>query len=265
MLNVSAVTRNIATLRRDSSSYLLTSMGQCRSKICVWGKAPSDDATKLPRRNSGLFLIEAKEVVVLPPRSKLEKKRSKHRKGKYSKKNIQAKKDEEMSDDSKIFIRKTLLRSGAFNDEINKRNICSRDIDKIVLAFTEEHFEDGHTLFRKDDFPSDKLYIVRKGIFRGMDGNMCKAIMREKDMMGELCFFHYSPRVLSVIAGGTQPSAFSLTKRDFKAIVEKGRDLNNIKIFDPLAESQKYLVKDRVTIHNFHRGTYGISSSLLPS
>ena len=203
-----------------------------------------------------MFLIEAKETAD----DTLSSQNSKdlNRKGKKSSKSSipsKPKKEEDLlSDDSKLFIKKTLVRSGLFNDEINKRSISSRDIDRIVQAFAVEHYQDNQCLFRKDDVPSDKVYIARRGIFRGMDGNVCKVIMREKDMMGELCFFQQSPRLLSVIAGGHQPSAFSLSRRDFKAIVEKGRDLNNIRILDPLTEAQRYLVKDRVTLQNFARG-----------
>jgi hypothetical protein len=204
------------------------------------------DGAKRKKRNSGLILIENKQSHVdklILPKSI----------AKYE--GIPAP-GNNLSDESKAFIKRALLRSGVFTDEVDKRNISAADIEKIVEAFEPRSYEDGDYLFHQDDFPCETVFIAKRGVFRGLDGSHCKAIMRSKDIIGELGFFHQNPRMLSIIAGGTSPSVFALNKRDFKAIVEKGRDLKNMKIMEALSEAQKYLVKDRVTIANFLRGQF---------
>jgi Cyclic nucleotide-binding domain len=216
----------------------------------------NDDGNKRKRRNSGLILIENKqshvEKVVLP----------KSTQGIAKNETIPAM-GNNLSDESKAFIKRALLRSGVFTDEVDKRNISAADIEKIVESFEPRSYEDGEYLFHQNDFPCDTVFIAKRGIFRGLDGSHCKAIMRSKDIIGELGFFHQNPRMLSVVAGGTSPAVFALNKRDFKAIVEKGRDLKNMKIMEALSEAQKYLIKDRVTIANFVRGQF-VSDFLSP-
>ena len=217
---------------------------------CNQSSSATDGARK-KRRTSGLVLIEPIPVEIV-----IEEKPTKS-----SKKNgvpipvpVIETAGSHLSEDSKLFIKMALLRSGVFADEIDKRNISNADVNSIVQAFVNQSYKDGEYLFHQEDFPCDHLYIVKQGVFRGLDGSHCKAIMRPKDIVGELGFFHQNPRMLSIIAGGTNPSAFALNKRDFKAIVEKGRDLKNVKIMEALSEAQKYLVKDRVTIANYRRG-----------
>lgn len=228
---------------------------------CKQSSAGEYDLDKRKRRNSGLVLIEDKESfvekVVFPKSAKENKDLAANNEAIPTTSN-------NLSDESKAFIRRALLRSGVFTDEVDKRNISAADIENIVEAFEPRSYEDGDYLFHQNDFPCDTVFIAKRGVFRGLDGSHCKAIMRSKDIIGELGFFHQNPRMLSIVAGGTNPSAFALNKRDFKAIVEKGRDLKTMKIMEALSEAQKYLVKDRVTIANFIRGQF-MSNLFSPS
>lgn len=231
-------------------------MGQCQSSTVAQPPKLSKGGLNRPRRNSGLVLIEETGVLATPKSAKSCTKSAWPQKLEDSSKTTGNAERNSLNDDSKTIIKRCLLRSGVFNDEVNKLNISSHDIDRIVDAFHVEHYKENQFLFQKDDYPCDKLYIVKSGVFRGIDNCECKAIMREKDMMGELDFFHQSPRYLSVCVGGSNASAYCLNKRDFKAIVEKGRDLRNIKMLDLLSETQKYLLKDQVKLSNYIRGTY---------
>lgn len=208
------------------------------------------DGAKRKRRNSGLILIENKisQIEKVIPQSNQNSKEF------DTKNETTSATANNLSDESKAFIKRALLRSGVFTDEIDKRNISAADIEKIVESFEPRSYEDGDYIFHQNDFPCDTVFIAKRGIFRGLDGSHCKAVMRSKDIIGELGFFHQNPRMLSIVAGGTNPSVFALNKRDFKAIVEKGRDLKTMKIMEALSEAQKYLVKDRVTIANYIRG-----------
>ena len=216
------------------------------------------------RRNSGLTLIEA----TVATRIKVELKGAQ----KISRLVIDPKALEEelvscygntspdgthLNEDSKSFIKQALLKIGVFTDEVNKRNISVADIQNIVNAFDIIRYEDGEYLYNQNDFPSDYLFIAKCGIFRGLEGEQCKSIMRPMDIIGELEFFYQVPRVLSVVAcraNGKNPSVYCLSKRDFKLIVEKGRDLKNMRMLQVLSDAQKYLVKDKVTIINHYRG-----------
>lgn len=163
--------------------------------------------------------------------------------------------EEFLCDEVKIVIKRSLMRSGIFLNEINRRKISSSDIDKIVNCFKLEFFNDEEMLFRQNEQPCDNMFIVKRGLFRGKDRfNNCKAIMTENDMMGEMEFFDEIPRMLSIVANGNNPAAYCLNKRDFKAIVEKGRDLSVIKLFESLSDDQRYLLKKRITIVNFVKG-----------
>jgi Cyclic nucleotide-binding domain len=220
---------------------------------CKQSSSGDGDGSQRKRRNSGLILIESKQShieKVVPPKPIKGNKES------IAKNERIPATDNNLSDESKAFIKRALLRSGVFTDEVDKRNISAADIEKIVEAFEPRNYEDGEYLFHHHDFPCDTVFIAKRGLFRGLDGSHCKAIMRSKDIIGELGFFHQNPRMLSIVAGGSNPAVFALNKRDFKAIVEKGRDLKNMKIMEALSEAQKYLVKDRVTIVNFVRGQF---------
>ena len=65
---------------------------------------------------------------------------------------------------------------------------------------------------------------------------------------------HRKVSVVACRANGQNPSVYCLSKRDFKLIVEKGRDLKSMKMLQVISDAQKYLVKDRVTIINYYRG-----------
>lgn len=165
-----------------------------------------------------------------------------------------------LSDEVRNSIKRCLMRSGIFGEEVNLRKIMPSDTDRIVNAFKLKTFDDGEILFKQNDRPCDNMYIIKRGIFRGKDSfGTSKAIMREGDIMGEIGFFQESPRLLSIVAdafNGVRPTAYCLTKRDFKAIVEKGRDLSVIKIFESLSDGQKHLLRKRVTIANFIKGQF---------
>lgn len=72
--------------------------------------------------------------------------------------------------------------------------------------------------------------------------------------MGNPTFFHETPSKFSVLADSNSGRAFCLTKRDFKLIAEKGRDLRNIKLLESLSDDQKLLFKNKITIANFVKG-----------
>lgn len=152
------------------------------------------------------------------------------------------------------FLKRSLLANSVFAQEVTSRHITPEDMDRIADVISIKNFEPGERLFEKDDFPSDYLYIARQGIFRGVNDYETKIIFREGDLIGEVGFFHDCARLLTVIAEGEGSSVFALSKTDFKSIVEKGRDLNNIKILKSLTESQKYMLKDGMSVCNFLRG-----------
>jgi hypothetical protein len=159
-----------------------------------------------------------------------------------------------LDDYARVFIKRSLMRSGVFSNEVNHSKITSDDINEIVNAFEVKVYSDHEFLFYKDDFPCDEMFIPRKGQFRGWKDSKCKVIMKEGDLIGDLGFFHENPRLLSVTADGDQPSAYRLLKRDYKVIVEKGRNIRNIKILNTLSESQKLVFRERISLANFFRG-----------
>lgn len=72
--------------------------------------------------------------------------------------------------------------------------------------------------------------------------------------MGIPTFFHETSSKFSVLADSNSGRAFCLTKRDFKLIAEKGRDLRNIKLLESLSNDQNLLFKTKTTIANFVKG-----------
>ena len=235
-------------------------MGQCRSSKAELPQIFSNGTGKYRlRRNSGFVLLEESATSANQKPGSLCVKKLKVEKRENSSSTLTLTEN----DDSKVIIKKSLLRSGVFTDQINQLHLTSHDIDRIVDAFHVEHYDEDQLLYQKDDFPSEKMYIVRSGIFRGLDNWVCKAIMRENDMIGELDFFHQNARHLSVSVLGSNASTYCLNKRDFKIIVERGRDLNNIRIFDSLSEVQKYSIKDQVKLSNYIRGTCFMKNALI--
>lgn len=235
-------------------------MGQCRSSKADSPQILSNGTGKYRlRRNSGFVLLEESTTSAVAKPDKLCAKRLKCDKRENSSSTLMVTEN----DDAKVIIRKSLLRSGVFSDQINQLHLTSHDIDRIVDAFHVEHYDEDQLLFQKDDFPSEKMYIVRSGIFRGVDNWVCKTILRENDIFGELDFFHQNARHLSVSVLGSNASTYCLNKRDFKIIVERGRDLNNIRIFDSLSEVQKYSVKDQVKLSNYIRGNCFMKNTLI--
>jgi Cyclic nucleotide-binding domain len=216
------------------------------------------------RRNSGLTLIE-KRVAYKTDVEMIEKeaisKMQKHPKGLNEELipgNVDMTPDgTHLNEDSKSFIRQALLKIGVFTDEMNKRNISVADVQNIINAFGTIDFEDGEFLYNRNDFPSDYLFIAKSGIFRGLVDGEYKSEMRPSDVIGDMEFFYQMPRTQSIEASranGKNPSVYCLSKRDFKRIVEKGRDLGSMRMLQALSEAQKYLVKDKVTIINYYRG-----------
>lgn len=154
------------------------------------------------------------------------------------------------------FLKRSLLSNSTFSQEVVLRHITSDDMSKIVDATQVMHFEPGERLFLKHDMPCDNLYIVRRGIFRGLDTETTKVIYREGDIMGEIGYFQDCSQILTVVAEGNEASAYCLSKREFKLVAEKGRDLNNIKLLKGLSQDQKYMLKDTMGVTNYVRGKH---------
>lgn len=166
--------------------------------------------------------------------------------------------DEEIelrTDKITAFLKRSLLSNTTFAQEMILRHITPEDMTRIVDAVQVMIFEPGERLFLKHDAPCDNLYIVRKGIFRGLEDETTKVIFREGDVMGEIGYFQDCSQILTVVAEGEEASAYCLTKRDFRLIAEKGRDLNNIKLLNGLSQDQKYMLKDTMGVTNYARGT----------
>lgn len=151
-------------------------------------------------------------------------------------------------------IKDALNRSGVFTDEINYHKTSEIDIDKIVNSFVLKTFNKGDVLYKENDYPSKDLFIVNQGAFRGYHGVCSKTFMRQNDMIGELGFFLEAPQLLSIITDENNSSAYCLSKRDYKAIIEKGRDLRNIQSLKSLSDNQKCVLKTKITISNFLKG-----------
>ena len=236
-------------------------------------KSDKVDRQKISRRNSGLTLIE-KRVAYKVDVEMIEKeaisKMQGHPKG-FNEELIPCNVTPDgthLNEDSKSFIRQALLKIGVFTDEINKRNISVDDIQNIINAFGIIDFEDGEFLYNRNDFPSDCLFIAKSGIFHGLVGGEYKSEIRPSDVIGEMEFFYQMPRTQSIEASranGKNPSVYCLSKRDFKWIVEKGRDLGSMRMLQALSDAQKYLVKDKVTIRNHYRGVANIMYFISPS
>ena len=227
-------------------------------------KKKSEDVIKQKeRRNSGLRLIEAKVAHEIETEMDGAKFILKMGEGpKAFKEVISCNGDgspdgTNLSEDSKSIIKRAILKLGIFTDEVNKRNISIADIQNIINAFRIINYEDGEYLYNQNDFPSDNLFIARGGMFRGLVNEECKSEMRSSEIIGEMEFFYQMHRKVSVVAcraNGQNPSVYRLSKRDFKLIVEKGRDLKSMKMLQVVSDAQKYLIKDRVTIINYYRG-----------
>lgn len=153
------------------------------------------------------------------------------------------------------FIKKSLLSNGTFSQQISLLQITSEDMDVLVDAAHVTHFEPGERLILKYDTHCEYLHVVRRGIFRGLDNGKTNIILREGDIIGETGFFYDSCQNLTVIAEGEDSSAYCLSRRDFAAIVEKDRDLKNIKLLSGLNESQKCMLKDTMSVVDYVRGS----------
>jgi hypothetical protein len=117
-----------------------------------------------------------------------------------------------------------LSRSGTFASEVSLRQLTPDDINRLVNAFEFKAFESGKFLFHQGDYPCEYMYIGKRGLFRGLQNKIVKAIMKEGDLMGtcvaclfvvplcgpslpvscrcpgEIGFFHETPRMLSIMA-----------------------------------------------------------------
>jgi CRP-like cAMP-binding protein len=202
-----------------------------------------------PRNSSKIILIEEKVENLVSCSTKSLVSAKSHKK-------IKETPSVGLDDHARVFIKRSLMRSGVFSNEVNHSKITSEDIDEIVNAFEFITFLDRECLFYKDDFPSEEMFIAKKGKFRGWKDSDCKVTMKEGDLIGELGFFYENPRLLSIIVEGDQSSAYRLLKRDFKAIVEKGRNLRNIKILNALSDFQKLVFRERTSLSNFFRGKH---------
>lgn len=219
-------------------------MGNCHvKKSAVEGKKK--------KRDSGLFIMEEGKG---------------KRKGKRN--SIVTRTFDECDDESELrtdkitaFLKRSLLSNATFAQEMILRHITPEDMTRIVDAAQVMFFEPGERLFLKHDMPCDNLYIVRRGIFRGLEDETTKVIFREGDVIGETGYFQDCSQILTVVAEGDEASAYCLTKRDFRLIAEKGRDLNNIKLLNGLSQDQKYMLKDTMGVTNYARGTYIVHTS----
>lgn len=155
---------------------------------------------------------------------------------------------------TKAFIRRSLLSNGIFTQEVDSHNITPSDMEQIIDCFRIRKFEHRERLFERNDSATDYLYIVRKGIFKCTSDQETLAIYREGDLMGEVGFFHDVGRCLTIAADTADASSFCVSSREFKLILEKGKDLDNIKILNSLTEAQKYLLKEGMTVSNYLRG-----------
>jgi Cyclic nucleotide-binding domain len=230
-------------------------MGNCHVKV-----KKSAVEGKKKKRDSGLFIMEDGRG---------------RRKGKRN--SIVTRTFDECDDESELrtdkitaFLKRSLLSNATFAQEMILRHITPEDMTRIVAATQVVFFEPGERLFVKHDIPCDNLYIVRRGIFRGLEDETTKIIFREGDVMGETGYFQDCSQISTVVAEGDEASAYCLTKRDFRLIAEKGRDLNNIKLLNGLSQDQKYMLKDTMGVTNYARGRYVAHtsehcSSFLPS
>jgi CRP-like cAMP-binding protein len=147
------------------------------------------------------------------------------------------------------------MRSGVFADVINQQAPSAMDIDNIVNAFVLKNFNEMEVLFQENQYPCDNLFIIKEGNFRGSKEMFDIASMKRGEILGELGFFFEMPHLLSVVAFDKYSSAYCLSKRDYRAIIEKGRDMRNIKIFRSLSDDQRSVLKKSVTILNFLKGS----------
>ena len=167
------------------------------------------------------------------------------------------------------FIKKSLLSNSTFSRQISLLQITADDMNVLVDAAHVTHFEPGERLILKYDTHCEYLYVVRRGIFRGLDKGKTNVILREGDIIGETGFFHDCCQNLTVVAEGDDSSAYCLNRRDFAAVVEKDRDLKNIKLLSGLNHSQMCMLKDTMSVENYVRGMsilkIGYNSCRLPT
>jgi Cyclic nucleotide-binding domain len=156
------------------------------------------------------------------------------------------------------FIKKSLLSNGTFSQQISLHQITSDDMNILVDAAQVAHFEPGERLILKYDMRCEYLYIVRRGIFRGLDNGKTNIILREGDIIGETGFFYDCCQNQTVVAEGDDSSAYCLSRRDFTDIVEKERELKNVKLLGGLTPSQKCMLEETVTFVNYVRGTIAL-------
>lgn len=214
--------------------------------------------------NANFFRKKALKDIELPDNEKfilIEDKIMDHysnNKKKNQMNNIDKKKvirPELLSNDCKWKIKTALMRSGVFADVINQQAPSAMDIDNIVNAFVVKNFNEMEVLFQENQYPCDNLFIIKEGHFRGSKEMFDRASMKRGEILGELGFFFEVPHLLSVVAFAKYSSAYCLSKRDYRATIEKGRDMRNIKIFRSLSDDQKFVLKKSVTILNFLKGS----------
>lgn len=211
---------------------------------CKFSKIRANRRSSYTRRDSGLFIIDDNK-----------------RKRNVKRFSLVTKTLDECDDEAEprtekisAFIKRSLLANPTFSQEMVLRHLTVEDMNKFVDATQIMHFQPGERLFQKYDAPCEHLYVVRRGIFRGLDGQTTSVILREGDVMGEIGYFQDCGQIITVVAEGDEASAYCLNKRDFKLIAEKGRDLNNIKILNGLSKEQKYMLKDTMGVANYARG-----------
>ena len=220
-------------------------MGACCSGFGLNG----NDNQKAKRRNSGFFLIEER------PDTTTDEEKQKLKNNKNDKKSGAEADAGAPAGDARVFLRNCLLRGGIFTDEISFRQLTPEDVNRIVNNFEMKTFPTGTFLFHKGDYPCEVMHVAKRGLFRGVKGNIVKAIMKEGDLMGEIGFFHETPRLLSIMADNKGDCAtYALHKWDWKVVAEKGRDLNSIRLLNDLTEEQKYQMKDKKELINMRAG-----------
>jgi hypothetical protein len=160
-----------------------------------------------------------------------------------------------LTDDCKWKIRTALMRSGIFANVRGQLSPSDIDIDNIVNAFVLRDFKKSEVMFEEDHYPCNDLFIVKEGSFRGSQMLCGMVSMKRSDIIGELSFFLEVPHILSIVADENNSSAYCLSKRDYRAIIEKGRDMRKIKLFRSLSDDQKSVLKANVTILNVLKGS----------
>lgn len=155
---------------------------------------------------------------------------------------------------TKEIIQDALLQNGIFLDEINMNSISKLEIDQLIDTFTIETIKRDEHLYMAGDKVSDHLDIMLSGSIKivGINSNFYPG-----DIIGDLGFFLDVPQNVSIFAY-EESKVFRLSKCNFRMIAEKGRDIRNIKILDPLSDEQKLMFKERVTLVEFSKGEFSV-------